>query len=91
MIAGSAPIRRNDRVIGLVYVERDLTEINSRIAVTGLTGFGMLLIAGAFAFVLAHRLNRSVSAPIIQLANAARAIQPDADKLVAARRPRRSR
>ena len=82
VIAGSAPIRRNDRVIGLVYVERDLTEINSRIAVTGLTGIGMLLIAGGFAFVLAHRVNRSVSAPITQLANAARAIQPDADKLV---------
>jgi signal transduction histidine kinase len=82
VIAGSAPILRNDRVLGLVYVERDLTEINSRIAVTALTGLGMLLVAGAFAFLLAHRLNRSVSAPIIQLATAARAIQPDADKLV---------
>lgn len=80
VIAGSAPVRRDDRVIGLVYVERDFAEINSRIAVAGLSGFGMLVIAGAFAFALAHRLNRSVSAPIIQLATASRAIQPDAEK-----------
>src|SRR5688572_4387383 len=79
VIVGSAPIQRNDRVIGLVYVEGDLTEINSRIAVTALTGLGMLLLAGTVAFVLAHRLQRSVSAPISQLAAAARAIRPDAD------------
>jgi hypothetical protein len=41
----------------------------------------MLLLAGTVALVLAHRLHRSVSTPITQLAAAARAIQPDAERL----------
>jgi signal transduction histidine kinase/ActR/RegA family two-component response regulator len=77
VVAGAAPVVRNGRVIGTVFVERDLPEIGARIAVAGFTGLGMLLLAGAAAYAVAHRLHRSVSTPITELASAARAIGPE--------------
>ena len=77
MVAASAPINRNDRAIGRVYVERELAEIGTRIAVASLTGLGMLILAGTVALFLAHRLHSSVSTPIAQLASLARTLQPD--------------
>ncbi|MGH9372165.1 MAG: ATP-binding protein, partial [Vicinamibacterales bacterium] len=76
VVAGTAAVNSNTRLIGTVYVERDLAEIGARIAVAGLTGLGMLLLAATVAFALAQRLHRSVSRPITQLASAARAIGP---------------
>jgi signal transduction histidine kinase/ActR/RegA family two-component response regulator len=74
-VAGEAPVTRNGRVIGRVYVEREQADIWTRIAVAVLTGVGMLLLAGAVAIAIAHPLHRSVSAPIAQLAAAARSIR----------------
>src|SRR4029079_8206758 len=64
VVAGSAPVRINDKVIGTAYVERDLTAIGSRIALAVFTGVLMAIAAGLLAFLLAERLNRTVSAPI---------------------------
>ena len=77
VVAASAPINRNERAIGRVYVERELAEIGTRIMVASLTGLGMLILAGTVALFLAHRLHSSISTPIAQLASLARTLQPD--------------
>jgi signal transduction histidine kinase/ActR/RegA family two-component response regulator len=81
VVVGTAPVVSNERIIGTVYVERGLADLWTRVAVAALTGLGMLLLAGGAALVLAHRLNRTVSEPIVQLAAAARAISPSAERL----------
>jgi signal transduction histidine kinase len=80
VVAGTAPVERNGRVLATVYVERDLTEIGARVAVAGVTGFAMLVLAATVAFGLAHRLHRTVSTPIAQLASAARGLDPEGDR-----------
>ena len=76
-VAGAAPVTSNDRIIGTVIVERDLSDLWTRLVVAGLTSLAMLILAGSAALLLADRLNRTVSGPITQLAAAARAIRPD--------------
>ena len=80
---GSAPVRSNQRLVGTVYVENDLADIWARIAVAGFSGLVMLVLAGSAALLLAHRLTRTVSAPIAELAAAARAVSPNATAFVA--------
>ena len=77
VVTGSAAVRSNDRSIGTVYIERELSDVTTRVAVAGLIGLAMLLLAATVAFALASRLNRSISTPITRLAEAARAIKPD--------------
>jgi len=77
VVFASAPVTSADRTIATVYVERELTAIWTTIAVTALSGLVILLLAAAAGFVIAHRLHRSVSAPIAQLAAAAKQIRPD--------------
>ncbi|MGE3277108.1 MAG: ATP-binding protein [Vicinamibacterales bacterium] len=76
-VAGVAPVTSNGQVIGTVYVERDLAEIWPRLAIAAATAFGMLGLASLLALALANRLHARVSAPIGQLAAAAREVQPD--------------
>ena len=77
VVAGTARVSRNEQTIGTVYVERDLAEIWARVAVAVVAGVVMLLIAGAVGVVIAHRLHRTVSQPIAQLASAARSFGAD--------------
>jgi signal transduction histidine kinase/CheY-like chemotaxis protein len=72
-----AAVKSADRTIASVYIERDMNDITTRVAIAAVTGLVMLLLSAAAAFPLAHRLHRSVSTPIAQLAAAAKAIRPD--------------
>jgi signal transduction histidine kinase/CheY-like chemotaxis protein len=65
---------RNQRTLGSVVADRDLSDLGSRVAVTAGAGLVTLLLASALAFALAQRLQRSVSAPIVELAAAARMV-----------------
>jgi signal transduction histidine kinase len=76
------PIVRNQREWGWVYVERDLSDLGPRLAVTALAALAMLLLAGGLAFALAQRLNRTVSRPIAELAMAAKGVGRDLQFLV---------
>ena len=73
-IAATAPILRSDRSWGTVYIENDAAELTSRALLTTTAGAGMLILAGALATLLAHRLHRTVSGPIVQLAAAFRRV-----------------
>ena len=82
IVGATAPIVRDSRTIGIVALERDLAELAQRIMLSGSFGLAMLLLAGALAATLAHRLNKTVSMPISQLAVAARRIEQQADGTV---------
>ena len=77
IVASEARVVRNDKDVGTVYVERDLSDLGARVAVTAGAGALMLVLAAGLAFGLAHRLHRTVSTPIIQLAAAARSVGED--------------
>jgi len=74
MLSTRVPVMRNQRLLGSVVAERDLSDLGSRIAVTAGAGVFTLVLAGILAFALAQRLHRSVSTPIAELAEAARNI-----------------
>jgi signal transduction histidine kinase len=69
------PVRWNGRMVGSVYVERALADLGRRVAVTASAGGLVLLLAGLLALGLARRLQRVISRPIVELADAARAIE----------------
>jgi signal transduction histidine kinase/CheY-like chemotaxis protein len=73
----AAPIRRNDRTLGVVYVERALPELWTGTAVAVGVGLLMLLGAGLATIPIANRLQRRISEPIVQLAGAVRRLDPD--------------
>jgi signal transduction histidine kinase len=72
MLTARVPVTRNQRGLGSVVADRDLSDLGSRIAVTAGAGLLTLVWAGGLAFFLAQRLHRSVSTPIAELAAAAR-------------------
>jgi signal transduction histidine kinase/DNA-binding response OmpR family regulator len=65
--------------IGTVYLERDLSELHSRLLRYGAISFGVLHLALAFAVLLASRLQRTISGPILALAHRADSIQSTGD------------
>jgi len=77
-VTGTSPIIRRGRMVGTVYVERQLLEFWTSVAVAVLTGLLVLVAAGAISVPIANRLHRRISVPITQLALAAGRVQPDA-------------
>jgi signal transduction histidine kinase/ActR/RegA family two-component response regulator len=78
VVTGISPIFRNARPLGVVYVERELSDLWTRVWVAIGAGLVMLVMAGAVAVPIANRLHRRISTPIEQLAAAARTIGGDA-------------
>jgi signal transduction histidine kinase len=77
-ISMMVPVVRNDTTVGTIYVRRTLADMRDRIIATVAGGLAMMLLAGVLAFGLASRLQRIISRPIVQLADAARRIGGDA-------------
>ena len=80
--AASHPIVRNGRMWGTVYVERDFTGLGERIVITAGTTALMLAVSALLAFLLAQRLTRGISDPIVLLAAEARRVGEDLDLTV---------
>lgn len=77
-VGATAAIVRNDRTWGTVYVERDLSEgLVRRVGMAASVALLVLLAAGVFGFILAERLTRSISGPIVRLATEARRFRVD--------------
>jgi len=68
-------IYSNGKRIGSVYLQQDLLALNSRLKLYAAIASGMLLLAMVFAFMLASRLQRTISAPILALAKRANSIE----------------
>jgi signal transduction histidine kinase/ActR/RegA family two-component response regulator len=74
-----SPVRMGQDRLGTLYIRRDLSDVYYRLRVGGMTAAGLLLLAIVTAFVIAHRMQQAVSAPMLQLANTARAISTTRD------------
>lgn len=77
VVGVTAAVRRNQGVIGTVYLERELSDIWTRVGIAVLVGALMMVLAASLAYVIAQRLNRTISTPIAQLAVAARQLGAD--------------
>ncbi len=73
-VASTQTVLAGGRTVGRVYVERDLRTIETRLMAIGITAAGMFLLAAALAAVLAGRLQRTISRPIMALADVARSM-----------------
>ena len=73
------PVVRNEREVGSILVERDLSDLGGRVLATLSTGGLMLLAGGLTALGLAGLLQRLISRPIVALAQAARRVGHEAD------------
>jgi HAMP domain-containing protein len=67
-VSGSAPITRNARTYGTLYVERSLSDLRRRLLLTALAGLVMFGVAALAAYLLARRVNTAISRPIGDLA-----------------------
>ncbi len=77
VVSSTAPVERNGRVVGTVFVERDLSDLGNRVLATAGSGLLMLLVGGTIALGLARLLQGMISRPIVTLAQAARAVGRD--------------
>jgi signal transduction histidine kinase/ActR/RegA family two-component response regulator len=80
--SASAPIVRNGRTWGSVYVERDLRDVWWRVLVTAATSAPFLALAVLLAIAVAQRFTRTISEPIAALAEAARQVGREPDYTV---------
>ncbi|HEX4603367.1 MAG TPA: response regulator, partial [Candidatus Angelobacter sp.] len=69
----------NGQRIGTVYLQRDLGELNALLVRYVAISFAMLLVAMVFAYLLASRLQHTISGPIFALAQRAGSIRQSAD------------
>ena len=81
------PIRFNDQVVGRFQLRSDLSEVRERLRNYSVILVAVLLGVSLFAFLISSRLQRVVSAPILDLANLARSVSEKQD--YGARAPKR--
>jgi hypothetical protein len=72
VVVGVSAVRWNGREVASVYVERDLSDMGPRVVAFGATMLALVVLGAGVAFVVAHRIHRTISSPIAQLASAAR-------------------
>ena len=81
-----ANITYDDDKAGVFYLSRDLRDVHRRLVVGSATIIGLLLLAVAAALALAQRMQRSISEPLLDLADTARRIS-DEPRLLDPRQP----
>jgi len=81
-LAAIVPVEQNGAVEGQVYVELSWSTMQTRLWMAAVSSLVVLVLATLLMAFLSHRLYRSVSAPIAELASAARQLgQQDNPKL----------
>jgi signal transduction histidine kinase/ActR/RegA family two-component response regulator len=75
----TAPVVYQGETLGTILLERDLIDVYDGLRIGGLTALGLLLVAVAAAFVIAARIQRSITGPLLQLAGTARTISTGRD------------
>ena len=68
------PVRDEDSRVGSLYIVRDLDDMHRRLRVGAGTVLGLLLLSIGAAFLLSARLERAIAAPLLNLAETARAV-----------------
>ncbi len=80
------PVILDGQQIGTVYLESNLDELHALVTRSVLMVIAILLVSALVAFLLAQRLQRMISEPVLQLAETARAVSRDRDYSLRARR-----
>ena len=70
-VIASAPVVRNHRPLGVVYIERELAELWATVLIVCSAGLVMLIVAGVVAVPIANHLHRRIAAAIEELSTAA--------------------
>ena len=73
------PVQDGADRIGTLFIRRDLSDIAARLRVGMATVAGLLVIAFIAAWLIALRMQRSIVAPLLQLADTARTISTSRD------------
>jgi PAS domain S-box-containing protein len=77
-VLGRAPIMRNGRLHGFVYVERNLADLRGRVLLTAFAGFALFALAALAAYLLAQPLSAAIARPITDLARQVRSFGSEA-------------
>ena len=83
-LVGLAPVREDSRVLGTLYVRSDLSAVYDRLAFYALVALLVIALALLVAWAIARRLQRQLSAPILELAATARRVSDRRDYSVRA-------
>jgi signal transduction histidine kinase/CheY-like chemotaxis protein len=78
----SRPILLRDRTIGMLHVQGSLSEASRRLQRYALILAIVVALAGLVAFMLASKLQQSISGPILRLSSVAGAVATDRDYAV---------
>jgi PAS domain S-box-containing protein len=70
----AAPIRAGEQIVGTLYVVSDLKEMNRRVRRYLLIAFGVLVLSVLGGLLVSIRIRKSISDPIVHLANTADAV-----------------
>jgi signal transduction histidine kinase/CheY-like chemotaxis protein len=83
-LIGVAPVREGERVLGTLYVRSDMSAIYDRLMSYALVAVLVIALALLAAWVIARRLQRQLSAPILELAATAKRVSDAHDYRVRA-------
>ena len=83
-LIGVAPVRENSRTLGMLYVRSDLSAVYDRLMFYALVALLVIGLAVLVAWAIARRLQRQLSAPILELAATARRVSDRRDYQVRA-------
>jgi signal transduction histidine kinase/ActR/RegA family two-component response regulator len=86
-LVGVQPVVQGQRRMGTLYLKSDLQALYQRLQSFGLIAALVLALSCAVAYVLAHRLQRQISRPILALTETVGAITARRDYTVQAQRP----
>ena len=84
-LIGVAPVREDARILGTLYVRSDLSAVYDRVMFYTLVALLVIALALLVAWAIARRLQRQLSAPILELAGTARQVSDRHDYRVRAR------
>ena len=65
--------------VGTLYIERDLADLYDRLRAAGVAAGVLLLVAVGAALLVARRIERTIAAPLLSLADTARAVSTGHD------------
>lgn len=83
-VEGFEPVTEGNNRLGTLYIRSDLKAVYTRFRLYGSIAIGFILLSFFFAYFLTRRLQRTISDPILALAEKARIISNEKDYTVRA-------
>ncbi len=83
-LQGFQTVAQNGKQLGTLYIKYDMGVLYSRLRLYGLIAFLMMALSFSVAYFLSRRLQRSISEPILKLADTARIVSEHHDYSVRA-------